>query len=144
MGHTGKVTSSARRHAFGLLVPLLAFVAALLVRLPDLESRPFHTDEAVNAFIIEETLLDDGYHYRLNDHHGPTLFYLAGSALKSAGITHVGQMDAWMLRLVTALAGAALVATVFLLRPALGAGPTLGAAVFIGLAAPENFHGRIE
>ena len=143
MGHTGKVTCSARRHALGLLVPLLAFVSALLVRLPDLESRPFHTDEAINAFIIEETLSTDGYHYRTNDHHGPTLFYLAGAALKSAGITHVEQMDAWMLRLVSALAGAALVATVFLLRPALGSAATLGAAVFIGLAAPFVYYSGI-
>ena len=143
MGHPGKVTASARQRAAILLVPLLAFVAALLVRLPGLESRPFHTDEAVNAYILEETLSGGGYRYRANDHHGPALFYLAGSALKAAGITRVAQMDAWMLRLVTAFTGAALVAVVFWLRPALDSDAAIGAAVFSGLGAPFVYYSGI-
>jgi uncharacterized protein (TIGR03663 family) len=139
VGHQGKVTG----RTLGLLIPLLAFVAALLVRLPGLESRPFHTDEAVNAFILDEMLSGDGYHYRLNDHHGPTLFYLAAGALRAGGITHVAQMDAWMLRLVTALAGAALVATVFLLKSTLGPAASLGTAVFLGLGAPFVYYSGI-
>ncbi len=143
MGHQGKVTGPERRLALGLLLPLLAFAAALLIRLPGLDSRPFHTDEAVNAFILDETLSGEGYRYRANDHHGPTLFYLAAAVLKPAGVIHVAQMDAWMLRIVTALTGAALVATVFLLRPMLGIGATLGASVFVGLGAPFVYYSGI-
>jgi uncharacterized protein (TIGR03663 family) len=126
-----------------VLIALLAFVAALLVRLPGLESRPFHTDEAVNAFIVEETLSADGYRYRLNDHHGPTLFYLTSSVLRIGGISHVAGMEAWMLRLVAAVSGAALVAAVFLLRPALGTGATVGSAVFLGAGAPFVYYSGI-
>ncbi len=143
MGHQGKVTGPARRLPLGLLLPLLAFVAALLVRLPGLESRPFHTDEAVNAYILEETLSGEGYRYRANDHHGPALFYLATAALKPAGITRVAQMEAWMLRLVTACTGAALVAAVFWLRPALDSAAAIGATVFIGLGSPFVYYSGI-
>ncbi len=126
MGHAGKVAGWAA----------LAFVAALLVRLPGIESRPFHTDEAVNAFIVGEALSPEGYHYQVNDHHGPVLFYLAAAVLRMGGVSRVAQMDAWMLRLMTVIAGAALVPALFLLRPALDRAAILWAALFIGLGAP--------
>ncbi len=120
---------------------LLVFVLALLVRLPGLDSRPMHTDEAVNAFILEETLASGMHNYRAHDHHGPTLYYAAGALLAPAGLNRVADFEAWHLRLVPALCGAGLAAAAFLFQPWLGPAATLAAALALALAAPFVYYG---
>jgi uncharacterized protein (TIGR03663 family) len=114
-------------------------LAALAVRLPSLTDRPFHTDEAVNVFILEE-LFGEGYRYRAHDHHGPTLYYLSGAGLALAGKTDPAVMEAWMLRLFPAAWGALLAASVYLFRPYLSAGATHLAAGLLALSAPFVYY----
>ncbi len=50
---------------------------ALVMRVPGLDKRPMHGDEA-NQAVRSGLLLDQGvYHYDPNDHHGPTLYFAA-------------------------------------------------------------------
>ena len=60
-----------------IVLILLAAVVAAAFRLPGLEQRPMHGDEAVNAFKLGETLERRGYEYDPHEYHGPTLNYLA-------------------------------------------------------------------
>ena len=115
-------------------------VAALCIRIPDIIRRPFHTDEAVNAFLLGDLLSGDGYVYRPHDHHGPTLYYLTALPAKLAGVTGVADMEAWPLRLVTVFAGTAAVAGVFMFRRTLGDAVTAAAAGFLALAAPFVYY----
>ena len=65
-----------RPSAKNLLLILTAIIAALALRLPQLQQRPMHTDEAVHA-IKFGSLLEDGYYrYDSFEFHGPTLNYL--------------------------------------------------------------------
>ncbi len=50
---------------------------ALAVRLPQLDRRPMHTDEAVNAYITGGLLAGGAYHYDPRDRHGPALYAVA-------------------------------------------------------------------
>ena len=119
---------------------LLVFVFALFVRVPGLDSRPMHTDEAVNAFILEETLSYGMHRYRTHDHHGPTLYYAAAGLLAPAGLRRTADFEAWHLRLVPALCGAGLAAAAFLFRPWLGSAATLAAALALAFAAPFVYY----
>jgi len=61
-----------------------AFVAVALfglaLRLPQLDARPMHTDEAVNAYIVGQLLAGQKYTYDAQDRHGPALAALAPAA----------------------------------------------------------------
>lgn len=130
--------TAARLHLAGLA--LLVFVAALLLRLPGLESRPLHTDEAVNAFILEETVAAGAHAYRAHDHHGPTLYYATAALLAPFGLERAADFSAWQLRLLPAFCGAALAAAAFLFCPWLGTASALAAAVALGLSAPYVYY----
>ena len=56
---------------------LLALAVALAWRLPQLDRRPMHGDEA-NQAVRTGMLMDEGvYHYDPTDHHGPVLYFSA-------------------------------------------------------------------
>ena len=54
----------------------LALVIGLALRLPRLDARPMHHDEANQAVKFGGLLETGQYHYDPADHHGPTLYYL--------------------------------------------------------------------
>jgi uncharacterized protein (TIGR03663 family) len=58
------------------LLILAATIAALALRLPRLEQRPMHTDEAVHAIKFGDLLEKGRYTYNPREFHGPTLNYL--------------------------------------------------------------------
>ncbi len=55
---------------------LAATLAALALRLPRLDQRPMHTDEAVHAVKFGSLLEKGHYRYDPHEYHGPTLNYL--------------------------------------------------------------------
>ena len=60
-----------------LLLTVVVLAIALAMRLPRLDQRPMHGDEA-NQAVRAGLLLDTGtYHYDPNDHHGPVLYFAA-------------------------------------------------------------------
>ncbi|MDR1192103.1 MAG: glycosyltransferase family 39 protein [Verrucomicrobiales bacterium] len=122
---------------------LAVFLLALLLRWPGLGDMPFHTDEANNALLLEESLSAGGFQYRPHEHHGPTLFWLAGVPCKILGVSSMSQMEAWALRLTTVWCGALAAASVLLLAPWLGKVPALLAALMVCVAAPFHYYSRV-
>ncbi len=108
-----------------------ATAAALALRLPQLDRRPVHADEAVHMWKFAELRWGPGYRYDPHEYHGPTLNYLTLPVVAAAGTPSFADTQAWHYRLVPVLAGAALVPLLALLAPALGR----GAAVLAGLCA---------
>src|ERR1051325_8107238 len=94
---------------------LLAFVAALALRLPDLSARPLHNDEAVNATKVAELFQHGRYRYDPDEFHGPTLHYFSLPFLWLSGADpapKAGSSDEITdanLRLVTVFFGASLI-----------------------------------
>lgn len=124
-----------------VLLVVAAFVAALGLRLHDLQLRPFHGDEA-NQAIKAGMLLETGrYVYDPHEHHGPTLYYAALPVLRACGVEDIAQAKEWMFRVVPALLGAGLVLLV-LLVPGLGALEAGAAAWLIALSNAMVFYAR--
>ena len=142
MGEAGAISGERRFSVRPWLLPAVAMLVALALRAPGLDQRPFHTDEAVNAFIIEE-LFERGYQYRAHDHHGPLLYYVAGAFLGPLGITKVSQMDPWMLRLFSTGFGLALIGSVYWLQPYITRTAAHAAALILALAAPFAYYSGI-
>lgn len=78
---------------------VVALIGAVALRLPQLDQRPMHGDEA-NQAIRTGLLLEEGfYHYDPNDHHGPTLYFAAWPFCRVSG-PELADSDEWNFRLV--------------------------------------------
>ncbi len=126
--------------AHAILIPILILACALRTRQLDL--RPLHTDEAVQADILR-TLMEDGtYTYRPEDYHGPVLVDSTLPLVWLSGNPSYSELSEYHLRLVPALYGLALVGLCFLLRPWLGTGPALVAALLTAISPMMVFYSR--
>lgn len=68
-----------------LLLALVAVLAGALLRWQHLDSRPLHTDEAVQAWQTWRLLDGEGYRYDPVDRHGPWLYYGAAALERVRG-----------------------------------------------------------
>lgn len=139
-------TAGAERRA-AVLLSLVAALAAVALRLPDLAARPMHADEAVLADKLG-TLLEKGeYRYDPSGYHGPALLYIGLIPPRLAGVRHYADLDEKLLRLTPAVSGILLAATPLLLAPALGwtaAGWTAAgwAALLLALSPAFVYYSR--
>jgi len=83
------------------------FVAllGLAVRLPQLGTRPMHTDEAVNAYIVGQLLSGEPFNYDPQDRHGPALSALALPLARMQGARSFSELTESELRLTPVVAG---------------------------------------
>jgi uncharacterized protein (TIGR03663 family) len=123
-------------------IVLLAVLAALALRLPQLDLRPMHNDEAVNAVIFGTLWTHGEYRYDPDEHHGPTLHYFTVALCKLTGAPGYRELTETRLRLLTALVGALLVAAVWLLRDALGPVAVASAACLTAASGAMVFYSR--
>jgi len=107
-------------------------VFALFLRVPGLENRPLHHDEANQAFKFQ-TLLEDGeYKYDPKEHHGPTLYFLTLPFAWMTSGTDFSELSTTTLRAVPLFFG---ILTLFLLLAFHGAMPSRALAFTILLTA---------
>src|SRR5512136_1029665 len=95
------------------LVRWTVFVAlallALALRLPRLDERPVHSDEAVNSYTTGELLAGENYHYDPRDRHGPVLYALSEPVARLCGAKSFSELTETELRLTPVLVGSATV-----------------------------------
>ena len=103
---------------------------------------PVHTDEAVNASILGDMLGGKPYRYDPVDRHGPTLYYATFPLVRVLGAHDLSQLEAWQLRGLPALLGAALVAAVLLFAPGVRCGALLATSLWLAVGAPFVYYGR--
>ncbi len=125
------------------LVLILAVTgAALTLRLPRLEQRPMHTDEAVHA-VKFGALLEDGYYrYDRHEYHGPTLNYLTLIPAWLGGERKFTEIDETTLRIVPVFFGVLLVAMLWFLGSGLGWPATIIAAILTAVSPAMAYYSR--
>jgi len=121
---------------------MAAAVVALALRLPRLERRPMHTDEAVHAIKFGQLLENGTYRYDRDEFHGPTLNYLTlipawlGSAEKLTDISE------FTLRIVPVSFAVLLVLLLLLIADGLGKTASIFAALLTALSPALVFYSR--
>ncbi len=79
---------------------MLIFAASLALRIPGLDRKPMHGDEA-NQAVRAGMLLDSGvYHYDPTDHHGPVMYFAAMPFCRATASAFADTTE-WNYRLVT-------------------------------------------
>ena len=111
-------------------------VGAALLRVVDLDIKPLHSDESVNGWFMERLLDDLYYRYNPTDYHGPLLYFVNVIPMLLLGMTEVG------LRVSSAFAGTAAVASIGLYRPWLGRWGVVVAAALLAVSAPDVYFSR--
>lgn len=124
------------------LVLLLAFAGALFFRLPKLDTRPLHNDEAVNAFKAAELWQEGRYHYDPDEYHGPTLHYATVPFLRLSGAANAHELQDRTLRLAPVFFGAGLILLLFFVADGLGRHATVWAAAFLAISPAMVFYSR--
>ena len=126
------------------LAVLPGLLLAFWLRLPELERKPMHTDEAVQAATTGK-LLDEGiaaYEYDPVEYHGPTLYYLTLPVARLRGQGSYAALDEVTLRLVPAFFGIALLLWLPLLRGRLGTAGIAAAALLLASSPVFAYYSR--
>lgn len=123
---------------------LLAFVVlALLIRLPALQGRPLHTDEAVHMVKAGILLETGSYAYDAHEYHGPTLYYFSLPFLWLSGARTFSQIpSALPFLIVPVLFGIGLVALIPLVRDGIGRQAAAWAALMTAVSPAMVFYSR--
>lgn len=124
------------------LALLLAFAAALALRVPHLAARPLHNDEAVNATKLAALWTKGEYHYDPDEYHGPALHYFALPFLWLSPAKNVAGLDDATLRIVTVAFGVGLILLLLLLADGLGPVATGWVALFLAVSPAMVFYSR--
>ncbi len=120
----------------------IVFIGAILFRLPGLDLRPMHHDEA-NQAVKFGTLLEKGeYRYDKADHHGPSLYYLTLPVAWAFSKTSLASLDEVTLRLLPALFGAAILLLLLLLVKGMGRTAVLFAGLFAAISPAMVYYSR--
>jgi uncharacterized protein (TIGR03663 family) len=127
--------------AYCILILLVALVA-LALRLPHLDHRPLHVDEAVNALKFGQLLEERFYRYDPHEYHGPTLNYLTLICARITSAQKLSEIDESTLRIVPVLFGILLVLTPLLLADGLSKPAIILAAAFTAVSPAMVFYSR--
>ena len=117
-------------------------LTALLFRVVQLDRRVVHNDEA-NQMVRAGHLLEGGsYRYDPEEHHGPTLYYLAlPLAWLTAGRDFAATSE-WTYRLLPALCGVGVVLLLLLLWDGIGRGAVLASAALMAVSPAMVYYSR--
>ena len=80
-----ELPNSSKRVIPAVFLALLVVVLAVILRVPGLEHRPMHTDEAVHGVMLGELMEDGRYVYDPSDYHGPTMYFATFPVLWFSG-----------------------------------------------------------
>jgi uncharacterized protein (TIGR03663 family) len=121
---------------------LAVTIAAVALRLPRLQHRPMHGDEAVHAVKFGELLEKNFYRYNPYEYHGPTLNYFTLIPAWLGGIHKFKDLSEFTLRIVPVFFGLLLVLMPLMLVDGLGRSATIIAAVMTAISPAFVFYSR--
>jgi uncharacterized protein (TIGR03663 family) len=125
-----------------LFLFLAITVLALALRLPRLEQRPMHGDEAVHAVKFGALLEKNFYRYDSFEYHGPTLNYLTLIPAFLNAEKNAVEVADWTLRIVPVFFGTLLVFMPLLLLGELGRTAVFMAASFTAISPALAYYSR--
>ena len=121
---------------------LAVIIIAVTLRLPRLQQRPMHGDEAVHAVKFSELLEKNFYRYNPDEYHGPTLNYFTLIPAWLSGIHKFKDLSEFTLRIVPVFFGLLLVLMPLMLVDGLGRPATIIAAVLTAISPAFVFYSR--
>ena len=121
---------------------LMVICIAAAIRLPQLELRPVHGDEA-NQAMKTGILLEKGeYTYDPHEHHGPTLYYFTLPILWINGVSSFADSTMTQYRLVLVIFSLLALLLLWPMRKALGPWAMLWTALILAVSHAMTYYSR--
>ena len=133
------------RHLPILAVLLLTGAALALggfYRMPNLEQRILHTDEAVHAVKFSQLLEDGSFVYDPKDYHGPTMYFATLAWAKFAEWRDSSDVTVVGLRSVIVVFGLLALISPLLFMNAIGRGPAVLACLLLAASPAFVYYSR--
>ncbi len=121
---------------------LVATIAALVLRLPRLDQRPMHGDEAVHAIKFGKLLEKNIYKYDPVEYHGPTLNYLTLIPAWISSEDTLIKVNEFTLRIVPVICGVLLILFILFIADGLGEKASIFAAILTAISPAMVFYSR--
>ena len=121
---------------------LAVTIVAIVLRLPRLDRRPMHGDEAVHAVKFGSLLEKGHYRYNPDEYHGPTLNYFTLIPAWLSGTDKFKDLTEFTLRIVPVVFGVLLVLLLLLMVDGLGGPVASVAAVLTAISPALVFYSR--
>ena len=123
---------------------LAILAVAAFFRLYLINLNPLHHDEGVNGFFLTTLFRQGIYQYDPANYHGPTLYYFALAAAKTAQVLFGknAALTTLTVRLVPILFGLATILLVLLMRPYIGAIGALAGALLLAISPGAVYMSR--
>jgi uncharacterized protein (TIGR03663 family) len=121
---------------------LVVTIVAVALRLPRLEQRPMHGDEAVNAVKFGELLEEGFYRYDSHEYHGPTLNYLTLIPAWLSGTDKFEDLNEFILRIVPVFCGVLVVLMTLLMVDGVGWVAVISAMGLVAVSPAFVFYSR--
>ncbi|MCP4640678.1 MAG: TIGR03663 family protein, partial [bacterium] len=121
---------------------LLVGAGALALRLPKLEERPFHGDEANQAYKAGILLETGEYRYDPAEHHGPTLYYATLPVAWLSSVRTFAESTESMYRIVPIAFSILTILLLLLLGDGLGRWGAVCAAILMAISPALVFYSR--
>ncbi len=121
---------------------LASVILALALRLPRLEQRPMHGDEAIHGFKFGQLLEEGVYTYDPNEYHGPMLNYLTLIPAWLSSTKTLLDISDFTLRIVPVFFGVLLVLLLLLIVDGLGPSAVVYAAILTAISPAMVFYSR--
>ncbi len=143
LGIAAATVRGRTRTALVVAAMLLSVAAATAYRLPSLDERPLHADEANNTFKFRNLWSDErDWDYDPEEFHGPTLYYATLPFVWASDATSFEETTVTGYRLVPVVFGVLLVAMVAGLSRGIG-GPAASVAMALtAVSTPMVFYSR--
>jgi len=121
---------------------LVVAAGAFLFRVPRLDQRPMHCDEAVHTVKAGAVIETGKYIYDPSEYHGPTIYYFALPFVWLRGAKSLVETDEFTFRIVPVIFGTGLVLLLLFVRDGLGTWPAVIAAVLTAVSPAMVFYSR--
>ena len=121
---------------------IIVALVGLALRLPQLNARPMHTDEAVNAYIVGQLLAGEPFTYDPQDRHGPALAAIALPLARMHGSGSFSDLTESELRLTPVVAGTVTILLFGAAAEMFGFIPCLLAALLFAVAPLPVYYDR--
>lgn len=125
------------------VLAVFAVVAlAAVFRLPQLDLRPMHADEAVHTARFRQLWLEGDYRYDPDEYHGPTLNVATLPVVWVEGLERFADTTETTYRIVPAVFGLATLLLLLLICDGQGRAATVWAALFMAVSPAMTFYSR--
>lgn len=124
------------------IIFIIFVIVGVCLRFENLDSRPMHTDEAIQAWRLGNLIEGEGFEYLPDDGHGPGLLFLTLPVLWIKSINDYIGLEEQIIRAAPAIYGSLLIILMLLFRRLIKAPGIAAAAALMALSPMHVYYSK--